>query len=116
MYQLIMKIIFKVLSSKHAPTAQEFLKKGCPKSIRGRIWSQVLGSEPKAQHTEYFSELKSLVLQYDLMIDKLVIKDVQLTASNDDQYFVFEDVLYQVIFYFHCIQRVPPSPPLFFFF
>ncbi|EEB20025.1 conserved hypothetical protein [Pediculus humanus corporis] len=97
---LIMKIIFKVLSSKHAPTAQEFLKKGCPKSIRGRIWSQVLGSEPKAQHTEYFSELKSLVLQYDLMIDKLVIKDVQLTASNDDQYFVFEDVLYQVMLCF----------------
>lgn len=30
------------------------------------------------------------------MVDKLIIKDVQLTASNDDQYFVFEDVLYQV--------------------
>lgn len=86
----------KVLLNKHAPAAQEFLKKGCPRSIRGRIWSQVLGSEPKAQHAEYFSELKSLVLQYDLMVDKLIIKDVQLTASNDDQYFVFEDVLYQV--------------------
>lgn len=30
------------------------------------------------------------------MIDKLIFKDVQLTASNDDQYFVFEDLLYQV--------------------
>ncbi|KAK6636796.1 hypothetical protein RUM43_010459 [Polyplax serrata] len=90
----------KVLASKHAPTAQEFLKKGCPRSIRGRIWSQVLGSEPKAQHAEYFSELKSLVLLYDLMVDKLIIKDVQLTASNDDQYFVFEDVLYQVMLCF----------------
>lgn len=30
------------------------------------------------------------------MIDKLIIKDIHLTASNDDQYFVFEDVLYQV--------------------
>lgn len=35
-------------------------------------------------------------IQYDLMIDKLIMKDIQLTASNDDQYFVFEDVLYQV--------------------
>lgn len=25
-----------------------------------------------------------------------ISQDVQLTASNDDQYFVFEDVLYQV--------------------
>lgn len=86
----------KVIANKHAPMAQEYLKKGCPRSLRGRIWSQVLGSEFKPQHAEYFAELKSLVLQYDLMVDKLIIKDVQLTASNDDQYFVFEDVLYQV--------------------
>lgn len=25
------------------------------------------------------------------------MKDIHLTASNDDQYFVFEDVLYQVL-------------------
>lgn len=31
-----------------------------------------------------------------MLIDKLVTMDVQLTACNDDQYFVFEDVLYQV--------------------
>lgn len=85
-----------MIANKHAPMAQEYLKKGCPRSLRGRIWSQVLGSEFKPQHAEYFTELKSLVLQYDLMVDKLIIKDVQLTASNDDQYFVFEDVLYQV--------------------
>lgn len=48
------------------------------------------------QHHNYFQTLKDSVLQYDLMIDKLIIKDINLTASNDDQYFVFEDVLYQV--------------------
>lgn len=32
----------------------------------------------------------------DLIVDKLVFKDIQLTATNDDQYFVFEDILYQV--------------------
>ncbi|KAL0276146.1 UNVERIFIED_CONTAM: hypothetical protein PYX00_003780 [Menopon gallinae] len=93
-----------ILASKHAPMAQEYLKKGCPRSLRGRIWAQVLGSECKQQHSEYFAELKSYVFQYDLMIDKLIIKDVQLTASNDDQYFVFEDVLYQVML---CFSRDP---------
>lgn len=38
-------------------------------------------------------------MQYDLMVDKLIIKDIHLTASNDDQYFVFEDVLHQVSSY-----------------
>lgn len=36
----------------------------------------------------------------DHIVDKLVFKDIQLTASNDDQYFVFEDVLYQVLLCF----------------
>lgn len=40
--------------------------------------------------------LKTSVLDMNFVTDKLVIKDIQLTASNDDQYFVFEDVLYQV--------------------
>lgn len=40
--------------------------------------------------------MKNAVLMTDLIVDKLVFKDVQLTATNDDQYFVFEDMLYQV--------------------
>lgn len=34
----------KVLNSNHAPIAQEFLKRGSPRALRGRIWSLVLGS------------------------------------------------------------------------
>lgn len=45
---------------------------------------------------QHYLELKQRVLNYDMLIDKLITKDVQLTACNDDQYFVFEDVLYQV--------------------
>ncbi|KAF4524524.1 hypothetical protein B566_EDAN002796 [Ephemera danica] len=65
----------KVIAGNNAPVAQEYLKKGCPRSIRNKIWAKVLGSEVNEQ-------------------------DVQLTASNDDQYFVFEDILYQVMLCF----------------
>ncbi|XP_049802117.1 TBC1 domain family member 19 [Schistocerca nitens] len=90
----------KVIESNHAPVAQEFLKKGCPRGLRGHMWAQVLGASLKPTHHDYFNELKYYVLQYDLLVDKLIIKDVQLTASNDDQYFVYEDVLYQVMLCF----------------
>ncbi|XP_066594152.1 TBC1 domain family member 19 [Prorops nasuta] len=90
----------KVLISNHAPVAQEFLKQGCPRALRGRIWSLVLGSTVKENDIEYYEELKNIVLQYDIVIDKLIFKDVQLTASNDDQYFVFEDVLYKTMLCF----------------
>lgn len=46
----------------------------------------------------YWEKLKNAVLMTDLIVDKLVFKDIQLTATNDDQYFVFEDILYQVGF------------------
>ena len=36
------------------------------------------------------------VIRNDVMVDKLIIKDVQLTAANDDNYFVFEDFILQV--------------------
>lgn len=43
------------------------------------------------------------------MIDKLIIKDIHLTASNDDQYFVFEDVLYQVVVHLIITARICES-------
>ncbi|XP_050454907.1 TBC1 domain family member 19 [Cataglyphis hispanica] len=90
----------KVLNSNHAPIAQEFLKRGSPRALRGRLWSLVLGSVIKDNDIEYYEELKNMVLQYDIVVDKLIIMDVQLTARNDDQYFVFEDVLYKTMLCF----------------
>lgn len=52
------------------------------------------------QHHEIWGDLKTDVLSTDLIVDKLVFKDVQLTATNDDQYFVFEDIIYQVMLCF----------------
>ncbi|CAH0387463.1 unnamed protein product [Bemisia tabaci] len=91
----------KVIAFNHAPAAQEYLKKGAPLCIRARIWTQLLGSTVTPEREEYFNRLKQRVLQYDLVVDKLIIKDVQLTASNDPSYFVFEDLLYQIMLCFY---------------
>ncbi|XP_017783128.1 PREDICTED: TBC1 domain family member 19 [Nicrophorus vespilloides] len=90
----------RVLAQHYAPVAQEYLKRGCPKNLRSEMWSLVLGADINMIQSEYYESLKNHTLYYDLMIDKLIIKDIQLTASNDDQYFVFEDVLYQVMLCF----------------
>ncbi|XP_005107918.2 TBC1 domain family member 19 isoform X2 [Aplysia californica] len=87
----------KVLSSKHAPISREFSKKGCPVSMRAELWSQILGVELDQVDHLYYEQLKAYVLQHDLLVDNLLYKDVKLTATNDDQYFVFEDFLYQVL-------------------
>lgn len=90
-----------IIQYKHSPLCQFILKKGnTPPLYRGEIWSFVLGSHLNFNDFEHWEKLKSSVLNTDHIVDKLIFKDVQLTASNDDQYFVFEDVLYQVMLCF----------------
>ena len=62
---------------------------------------QVLGSEVSTdKEREHWDLLKALVIGADVMVDKLVLRDVQLTAANDDNYFVFEDAVIQVLLAF----------------
>jgi len=76
--------------------AQEFAKRGCPLSWRSMIWRRILGVRVDDIDVMYYDQLKTHVLQHELLVDSLVYKDIKLTATNDDQYFVFEDYLYQV--------------------
>lgn len=87
----------KVINANHGPVAQEFSKKGCPISLRAMLWLQMLGVEIDDVDKLYYEQLKTSVLHHDLLVDSLLYKDVKLTATNDDQYFVFEDFLYQVL-------------------
>ncbi|EDX03800.1 TBC1 domain family member 19 isoform X1 [Drosophila simulans] len=91
----------RILEARHAPMCQQFLKKGCtPAPYRGALWASVLDSKLHDYDIEYWQKLRNAVWTTDHIVDKLVFKDIQLTASNDDQYFVFEDVLYQVLLCF----------------
>lgn len=87
----------KVLAANNAPVTREFSKKGCTTCLRGDMWCQILGVEVDEVDILYYGQLKSCVLQHDLLVDSLLYKDVKLTATNDDDYFVFEDYLYQVL-------------------
>ncbi|XP_074650337.1 TBC1 domain family member 19-like [Tubulanus polymorphus] len=91
------KLAKKVIAHNHGPVAQEFAKKGCNTSHRAEIWSQILGVTVDEIDRLYYEQLKHYFLQHDLLVDALIFKDVKLTASNDDQYFVFEDYIYQVL-------------------
>ncbi|XP_014089062.1 TBC1 domain family member 19 isoform X1 [Bactrocera oleae] len=93
----------RILDTKQAPLCQHFLKKGrTPAPFRGELWSFVLshGSYMNGQECDHWARLRNKVLTTDHIVDKLIFKDIQLTASNDDQYFVFEDVLYQIMLCF----------------
>ncbi|XP_078475009.1 TBC1 domain family member 19 isoform X1 [Lampetra planeri] len=94
------KLAKKVLETDESLLAQHFARKGCPNAQRAALWLLILNVSMGAEEIQKYEQLKSAVVQQDLLVDNLIYKDVKLTASNDDYYFVFEDFLYQVLLCF----------------
>ncbi|KAK3734277.1 hypothetical protein QZH41_015127, partial [Actinostola sp. cb2023] len=86
----------KVIQNGSAIAARQYAKNGCPSGLRGHIWQHILCLEIDDVDLLYFDQLKNYVIQHDMLVDNLVMKDIRMTATNDDDYFVFEDLLYQL--------------------
>uniref|UniRef100_A0A3B4TNY9 TBC1 domain family, member 19 n=1 Tax=Seriola dumerili TaxID=41447 RepID=A0A3B4TNY9_SERDU len=80
--------------------AQQYSRQGCSTGLRADLWALILNSTNQPPDVMHYEQLKAGVIQHDLLVDNLIYKDVKLTASNDDYYFVFEDFLYQVLLCF----------------
>uniref|UniRef100_A0A3P8ZWK3 Rab-GAP TBC domain-containing protein n=1 Tax=Esox lucius TaxID=8010 RepID=A0A3P8ZWK3_ESOLU len=92
--------VLPVLSEQDSAAAQQYSRQGCPTGLRADLWSLILNSTNSPEDVLHYNQLKAGVIHHDLLVDKLIYKDVKLTASNDDYYFVFEDYLYQVLLCF----------------
>uniref|UniRef100_A0A4W6CSX2 TBC1 domain family, member 19 n=1 Tax=Lates calcarifer TaxID=8187 RepID=A0A4W6CSX2_LATCA len=87
----------KVVADQDSAAAQQYSRQGCPTGLRAELWALILNSTNQPPDVMHYEQLKAGVIQHDLLVDNLIYKDVKLTASNDDYYFVFEDFLYQVM-------------------
>ncbi|XP_055067211.2 TBC1 domain family member 19 [Misgurnus anguillicaudatus] len=90
----------KVVSEQDSAAAQQYSRQGCPTGLRAQLWTLIVNSTNDPEDITHYEQLKARVIHHDLLVDNLIYKDVKLTASNDDYYFVFEDYLYQVLLCF----------------
>uniref|UniRef100_A0A8D0DBA0 TBC1 domain family, member 19 n=1 Tax=Sander lucioperca TaxID=283035 RepID=A0A8D0DBA0_SANLU len=90
----------KVVLEQDSAAAQQYSRQGCSTGLRADLWALILNSTNQPQDVMHYEQLTAGVIQHDLLVDNLIYKDVKLTASNDDYYFVFEDFLYQVLLCF----------------
>uniref|UniRef100_A0A3B4BZP4 Rab-GAP TBC domain-containing protein n=1 Tax=Pygocentrus nattereri TaxID=42514 RepID=A0A3B4BZP4_PYGNA len=89
-----------VVSEQDSAAAQQYSRQGCPTGLRAQLWALILNATNEPEDIMHYEQLKAAVIHHDLLVDNLIYKDVKLTASNDDYYFVFEDFLYQVLLCF----------------
>uniref|UniRef100_A0A8C3AET4 TBC1 domain family, member 19 n=1 Tax=Cyclopterus lumpus TaxID=8103 RepID=A0A8C3AET4_CYCLU len=92
--------IHPVIVEQDSAAAQQYSRQGCSTGLRADLWALILNSNNQPQDVMHYEQLTAGVIQHDLLVDNLIYKDVKLTASNDDYYFVFEDFLYQVLLCF----------------
>uniref|UniRef100_A0A8C6UK68 TBC1 domain family, member 19 n=1 Tax=Neogobius melanostomus TaxID=47308 RepID=A0A8C6UK68_9GOBI len=80
----------KVVEEQDSAAAQQYSRRGCPTGLRADLWALILNATNQPQ----------VLAPPCITCSLLFLKDVKLTASNDDYYFVFEDFLYQILLSF----------------
>ena len=87
----------QAINSGLHPLGREVCKYGCPASVRFRLWCMALGIDPKtANLKKHFEALKDQVIEKAHFLDNFLFVDINLCISDDDEYFVFEDMVYQL--------------------
>jgi len=77
----------------------EVARKGVPTSMRGKIWGKILGLNKDEAERTYFESIAKDIRRREFIIDYIVHNDVKKTV-DDENYFVFEDVIDQVMIAF----------------
>ncbi|XP_067845169.1 TBC1 domain family member 19 isoform X2 [Heptranchias perlo] len=72
----------KVLSEQDSAAAQQYIRQGCPTGLRADMWALILNIDNQLEDSLYYEQLKSNVIQHDLLVDSLIYK-VLLCFSRD---------------------------------
>lgn len=92
-----------IVEGGEAIPARRYIRRGCPPSLRPKIWRLALGlcETPVPTEVATFRRLQRECHRLDLLTDHLFLHDIQ-TVTDDPRFFVFEDELKQVVF---CLAR-----------
>ncbi|ORX54272.1 hypothetical protein BCR36DRAFT_283197 [Piromyces finnis] len=92
----------KIINSSSRLAARQYSKYGLPMFQRVKIYEIMLISEftdnIETYTYQYCSSLKNDIIKYELLVDNVIQTDVK-QIQNDDSYFIFEDILSKVMYY-----------------
>jgi len=88
---------------------RQYLQQGSPTHIRPAMWELALETNSGANHcgAAYIDQLRQHIARYDLFVDRLIAADVRRLANADDSFFVFEDIIKEVLLLLSRDERVP---------
>jgi len=87
----------KLLAEGHPPDLAQYAKCGVPTNLRGAVWHTLLRVEPSREEANYFAALRKQAGSYELLTDRLVWEAIRTGACNNDNYFIFEALVEQML-------------------
>eukprot|EP00761_Pharyngomonas_kirbyi_P009304 gb/GECH01009320.1/.p1 GENE.gb/GECH01009320.1/~~gb/GECH01009320.1/.p1 ORF type:complete len:590 (+),score=124.72 gb/GECH01009320.1/:1-1770(+) len=88
-----------LLEKEFHPILRDFAKRGVPISLRAKLWSTLMDVKHDSSSLRYLKRIKTERTKSSLLTDYLVALDVR-RVSDDDNYFVFEEMLEEVMLNF----------------
>lgn len=90
-----------IASFGNAVDARQFLRRGCPPSLRQRLWrvALALGEDVSSAEDATYASLRDQCHSLDLLTDELFLHDVQ-NVTDDPRFFVFEEELKETVLCF----------------
>eukprot|EP00050_Salpingoeca_kvevrii_P021866 m.116885 g.116885 ORF g.116885 m.116885 type:complete len:485 (-) comp9511_c0_seq14:56-1510(-) len=89
----------KALEDGNLGALQQTCRTGCTVSLRPHVWFHILCQDVAPFHKLYHEQLVQEVQRYDFLTDRLFVSEAK-AAALDDTYFVFEDVVKEVLILF----------------
>ena len=95
--------------------ARQVCKMGCPASLRFQLWSMALGMDHQSsEHSMRMQTLRDQVISKMSLLDHVMMKDIHACITDNDSFFVFEDIAYQLALLFlrdPTVQDQPSASP-----
>lgn len=64
----------KVLAQEDSAAAQQYIRQGSPTALRAELWALILNISSQPEDILYYEQLKTNVIQHDLLVDSLIYK------------------------------------------
>ena len=82
----------RALQVGYVPLLRSLARRGIPQACRPAAWKAILGVTVGEKEVNYLEHIHASLEHWELVTDELFRLDVTIT-SNDDNYFVFEELL-----------------------
>jgi Rab-GTPase-TBC domain len=98
----------ELVENGSVPEIRQYARTGIPASMRNKMWASMLNAHPGQAGYDKFIQMQNSIVNYDFITDELMRMEIA-HASDNDEFFVFTELLEQIMLTFARDSQVPSA-------